>query len=275
MTDRIPELRIMDITIDSTCDTFRVKPAAGAWGVATVTQSSALPVNPGDPDTWTSILVLATGAAAYGAVDAEEAADAAGLTAPTFSYNSSGTNRGKFTFADTVAFKMDDNSEDLLPLFGFTQTSYGSALSHTSDYPSPYIFTPGHGLLDSEVFPWEKGWDWDYSEASVIEAVTDPGAVCTESSPSVWHSRAITFTLLTADDIWWLRDFWEIARTGRKLKFLQDRSVATVWSKSNPYGFVYCCLDAASKKAFQPSRTFPGRSGLYNVSFNLREWVDP
>jgi hypothetical protein len=275
MSDRIPEIRIYDVLVDATCDTFRVKPAAGAWGTATVTKSRSLPVNPGDPEVWTDILTLAAGAGAYGAVDAEEAADAAGLTAPVFGYASSGTNRGLFAFADTVAFEMDDNSEDLLPLFGFTQTSYGSALIHLSDKPSAYIFTPAHGLKDADNFLWDLGLDWDAREANVVEAVTDSGAVCTEVSPNTMKGRTITFTLLTARDIWWLRDVWDLLYTGRRFRFFQDRTVTTAWSEANPFGYVDCCLAAPSKKAFTFTRTWPGRPGFYDVTWVLRKWVDP
>lgn len=276
MTDRIPELRLYDILIDSTCDTYGIDPAGAApHAVATITQSSALPVNPGDPAVWRSIIELATGAGAYGAVDAEEAGTAAGLTAPTFAYNSSGDDRGKFTFADTVAFILDDNSEGLLELFGFTEASYASALSHTSDWPSPYIFTPAYGLKDAEDFPWTVGGSWLQQSCGSSELVTDGGATITRSGYRAVGTRRITFTLLSDYDVWWFGEFWELARTGRRIRFMQDRTEGNAFSKTYPFGYLDCVLDGQSKASRpQAIRTFPGRPGKFDITIGLREYVE-
>lgn len=256
----IPELRI-PITISTLNNNFQVD-IGGGWLVATVTSKVWYPYFLGGYDT-------------SGDTDCEEAATAAAGVAFTHTYNASGANRGKWTWAiNAGTFALGSASEPLIGYFGFNQASYAAAASHTSDVESSYIFTPQYALRDQPTY-LPLGYQDDKVEALAEQTVSNTGVVQTISGTSELGIRLVTFHALSESDVHWFRRVWSLIRDGRVFKLLQDRTVNTAYSSTNPSGYLLLVLDIESCLSFEIRESFQGTKGMWDIALRCRQYVAP
>lgn len=257
----IPEMRI-NVTTATGRHSFDYDIGAG-WVTCTVSDFD-----------WPSAIILNSGSGGGVHNDCEEAIEASSGVGFTFTYNDSGTARGKFTWAQNAGtFKIRANGTDvLLDMMGFTSPSAVAAASIEADLPCPYVFTPHRNLRDSDTFAWGRGASWERRQALAIQGISASGRTTTLAGTASWGVRPVTFTCLPDADMDWLAAFWDIARDGREIRFYQDRTVLSAYDReTNPWGYFDCTFDEDTCKEFKYKKTYPSTPGKFDVAFTLRE----
>lgn len=269
---RIPEIRVLNILTQSGYRSFQSDAGAG-WSDVVV--GPAVPGN----TTWLDIFTLDHSSAAGYPHDCEEAIETTHAAGFTFSYNSTGALRGKFTWAkDAGTFKIRPNGDGLLDMMGFTDPSAVAAASHDANIQCHYIYTSAGIKKGSDTWNYEiLGSDHESMEANGVISTVGPTGIMQVISPLTEIKKfPITLTCVPSSDLPWLDRLWRLIRTGRPFRYYQDRTVLTAYDdETNRLGYVDLQLVGDSLTRFATQKTYPQTEGWVDVTFNCQVYVAP